>query len=113
MATAARTATIETAQVSELLEVAHSILKRHHDDDLARKTFVMSGYLDLSTTRRDRDYRDALKKAFADLTDAVRFHLDAEVDAAVQILAGKVQCKYGFVPAGSGVSSSAAIIEEI
>ena len=86
MATAARTATNQTIQVSELLEVAHSILKRHHDEELARKTFVMSGYLDMSITHRDRDYREALERAFADLSAVVRFHLDAEVEAAVRIL---------------------------
>jgi hypothetical protein len=48
MSTAATLSVVESAHISELLEVAASILRRHHDQDLAQKTFVLQGYLELS-----------------------------------------------------------------
>jgi len=82
MASAATPIVIES-HISEVLEVAHSILRRHQDHDLAQKTFVMQEYLDLQRKRPGLDCREPLHTALADLTAAVHRHLNAEVEAVV------------------------------
>ena len=86
MATAATPTVIESSHASEVLEVASSILQRHRDEDLAKKTFVMRGYLEMSKMHPERDYCDALNKALADLTGAVHLHLNAELHAINSII---------------------------
>jgi hypothetical protein len=87
MATAATPTVIESSHASEVLEVASSILQRHRDEDLAKKTFVMRGYLEMSKMHPERDYREALNKALADLTGAVHLHLNAELHAVAFLFA--------------------------
>ena len=86
MATTATPAAIDLVQVAEVLEVALSILQRHHDDDLAEKTLVMQKYFEMSKTHPERDYRKVLGKALADLTDVVQLHLNAELEAVATLL---------------------------
>ena len=64
-----------------MLEVAHSILQRHRDDDLASKTFVLQEYMELSERHPERDYCELINRALANLTAAVQLHLNAELDA--------------------------------
>jgi hypothetical protein len=86
MATAAKPATISAAKptafdishVSEILEVANSILRRHQDGELMQKTFLLRGYLEMSRTYPERDHNELLHKALADLTAAVHRHLNSE-----------------------------------
>ena len=85
--TAAPTPTrINFPYASELLEVALSILRRHHDRDLAKKTLAMQKYLEMAKKYPDRDYRAALNKALRDLTAAVHIHLNSELEAVVKLL---------------------------
>ena len=85
--TAAPTPTrINFPYASELLEVALSFLRRHHDRDLAKKTLAMQKYLEMTKKYPDRDYRTALNKALRDLTAAVHIHLNSELEAVVKLL---------------------------
>jgi len=84
MAKAATTPALDLAQVSELLETAHSILQRNPDRDLAIKTFATQGYLELSKTHPNQN-RDAFNKALVDLRDAVYLHLNAELEAVAAL----------------------------
>ena len=89
MATAAEPAAISTAKgqtfdashASEVLGVANSILRRHRDVRLVQKIFVMQGYLEMSQMYPKRDYNEALRKAFADLTAVVHLQLNTELQA--------------------------------
>jgi len=85
MSTAPATGPIDVSYVSELLEVALSILERHHDRDLARKTLALRDVLETSRKRVDLDCRETLSKALADLTGAVQDHLDIELAAVVEL----------------------------
>ena len=89
MATPATPAAIDVSYVSEVLEVALSILQRHRDEDLAEKTSAVHEYLEMSKRHSERDYREVLNKALADLTGAVHLHLNAEL-AAVATLLGRL-----------------------
>jgi hypothetical protein len=84
MASAATPASIES-HVSEVLEVAQSILRRHHDDDLSEKMSLMQECLALQKKRPELDCRDLLSGALADLTCAVHRHLNTEVEAIASI----------------------------
>src|SRR5438132_1646734 len=85
MATAPTPGPIDLSYVSELLEVALSILQRRHDRDLAQKTLTMQEYLEMSKTHPERDCREGLSKALADLRSAVYFHLNADLEAAATL----------------------------
>ena len=74
-------AAINLSHVTEILDVAHSILERHRDQDLADKTFTVQEYLEMSTTHSEWNYRELLNKAYADLIDAVHLRLNAELAA--------------------------------
>jgi hypothetical protein len=80
--------TLDTSHVSEVLEVADSILRRHQDAELAQKMFVMRGYLEMSRMYPERDYNEALHKALADLTAVVHLHLNAELQAIANLFGG-------------------------
>ena len=69
------------SHVSEVLEVAQSILRRHQDDDLAEKAFVLQEFWELQKRNPELDTREALNNALADLTAAVHLHLNAELAA--------------------------------
>jgi hypothetical protein len=81
MATGARPV-IDLSQVSEILEVANSILHRHHDHELAQKTFVLQQYLEVSRTLPGDDYSGMIQKGLDDLTATVHLHLKVELEAA-------------------------------
>jgi len=90
MATAAAISTANAinsnpSQVSEVLEVAKSILRRHQDTELAQKLFVMQEYLEISPMHPERDYSEALQNALADLTAAVQLHLNTELEAMISL----------------------------
>ena len=65
----------------EVLEAAKSILERHRDDDLAKKTFAVQEYLEMREHHPERSFSESLDRALADLTAAVHRHLNAELDA--------------------------------
>src|SRR2546427_12820420 len=71
MATLARR-TIEMSDVTESLKVAHDMLRRDHDPELASKIMVLEGYLELSRMNPDRSYDDRIRKAFDDLMPRVQ-----------------------------------------
>jgi hypothetical protein len=79
MATTATHAAPDLSHVSEVLEVAHSVLQR--DQVLTEKTLVLQEYLEISKMYPERDYREGFSKALADLTAAVHLHLNAELAA--------------------------------
>ena len=86
MATAPTPSRINLSYVSELLEVAFSILQRHHDRDLAKKTIAMQKYLEMSKKYPKRESREAMNRALRDLTAAVHIHLNSELEAVAQLL---------------------------
>ena len=63
---AAKTAAFDMSHVSEVLEVASSILRRHRDDELVQKMFLLQGYLEMSRMYPERDCNEVLHKALAD-----------------------------------------------
>ena len=70
---------VEMNQVTEILELAHMILRRHRDHDLAQKIMTLQGYLELTRLYPDRSYDDVIPKAFDELLTAlVDFHLNGE-----------------------------------
>ena len=85
MATAPPPGPIDVSYVSELLEVALSILQRRHDRDLAQKVLTMQDYLEISKTHPERENREGLSKALADLRGAVYFHLNADLETAATL----------------------------
>ena len=87
MATAPMLGQIDASYVSELLEVATSILERHQDRDLAQKTLALRKALEISKKRADLDCREVLAKALADLAGAVQAYLNAELDAVAALWA--------------------------
>jgi hypothetical protein len=86
MTTAPIPSRIDLAYVSELLEVAFSILQRHHDRDLAQKTIAMQKYLEMRKRYPNRDSGEAMNKALRDLTAAVHTQLNSELEAVAQLL---------------------------
>ena len=86
MTTAPTPTRINLSYASELLEVALSILRRHHDRDLARKTLAVQKYLEMSKKYPKRDYRVELNKALRNLTAAVHIHLNSELEAVAKLL---------------------------
>jgi uncharacterized protein with gpF-like domain len=76
MTTGATTAAIDSSHISEILDVAHSILQRHRDPDLADKIFIAQEYLEMSKMHPEWDYCELLNRAHADLISAV--HLRSE-----------------------------------
>src|SRR6266436_6345902 len=61
--------------ISEILEVAETVVKRNFDSDLIDKVTVLKGYWELSRMRPEQDYGLVLSKALADLTPVVHSHL--------------------------------------
>jgi hypothetical protein len=78
MVNTAAPAAIVSTNMSEVLEVALSILERASDEHLARKALIMQGFLEMSQRYPERDYRATLNRALADLTDAVSQHLSGD-----------------------------------
>ncbi|PYS04912.1 MAG: hypothetical protein DMG16_01205 [Acidobacteria bacterium] len=66
MATLARPS-INTSHITESLKVAHDMLRRDRDPELASKIMVLEGYLELRRMNPDRSYDDRIRKAFNDL----------------------------------------------
>ena len=85
MATAPAHGPIDASYVSELLEVALSILQRHHDHDLAQKTLTLREVLETSKKHAEIDSREAFSKALADLANTVQFHLNIELEAVATL----------------------------
>ena len=63
------------AHISEILEVADTIMRRTFDSDLIDKVTVLRGYWELSQMVREQDYSSVLSKALAELTPLVHCHL--------------------------------------
>jgi hypothetical protein len=76
------------AHITEILEVAESIVKRNADSDLIDKVTVLKGYLELSQMLPDHDYSSILCRALADLTPIVHSHLAG--DAGQEVTASGV-----------------------
>jgi len=66
------------SHVTEILEVAHSILRRTGNHDLVQKIMILEGYLDLRQMNPDRTYDDIIQKALDDLTALVHLLLEGE-----------------------------------
>ena len=81
MISAATPTTVAESHISEVLEVAFRILEREHDEHLARKTLIMQGLLEMSQRYPERDYRTTLKRALADVIDALHLRLNGELRA--------------------------------
>jgi hypothetical protein len=81
MATAERLTSFNTSHISEVLEVANSILRRHRDDELNRQKLRLESYLELNPVHRGGDYDEIVQVALSDLTAAVHLHLNGEVQA--------------------------------
>jgi hypothetical protein len=79
MTTAAGTLALDLSHVSEVLEVATSILQRHRDEHLSKKTLILQGFLDMSQRYPERDYRASIDRALVELTGAIHLHLNAEL----------------------------------
>ena len=76
--------TIDKSRVTEILELARTILRRHRNHDLAQKIMVLQGYLELSRMKPDRRYDDLIRKAFHKLLTAlVDFHLNEKPGGTV------------------------------
>ena len=56
-------AAIDLSHVTEVLDVAQSILQRHRDQSLADKAFTMQEYLEMSKMHPEWNYRELLNKA--------------------------------------------------
>ena len=78
MATLARP-TIDISQVTEILEVAHNMLRHNRDHDLIQKIMILQGYVELSRMNPERSYDHNIRKAFADLTMLVNNQLKGEL----------------------------------
>ena len=68
------------SHISEILQVADSILNRDVDSDLIDKVTVLKGYWELSRMIPDRDYSPILSRALAELTPAVHSHLTHDLE---------------------------------
>ena len=72
------------SHVTEILELARTVLCRNRDHDLAQKIMVLQGYLELSRMNPDRSYDDPIRKAFHKLLRAlVDFHPKEKPGGAV------------------------------
>ena len=81
--TTARTRTaIDEPYISELLEVAASILQRHSDRALAEKAAALERCWEVRKQYPELAVGDALPRTIADLNEAVFLHLNIELDAA-------------------------------
>jgi hypothetical protein len=87
MAIASTPAPIDLSHISEILEVAHIILQRRRDQDLAQKTFTVQEYLEISKRHAEWDYNELLHKALADLTSTLHLRLNAELQVISSLLA--------------------------
>jgi hypothetical protein len=67
MTTVPRPAPIDDSHISETLDRARILLQRRYDETLARKAFVVQGYVQLARMHPERDYREALNRALTDL----------------------------------------------
>ena len=79
MAIASTPTAIDLSHASEILEVAHCILQRRRDQDLAQKTFTVQEYLGMNKRHAECDYRQLLDNALVDLTSALHLRLNAEL----------------------------------
>ena len=86
MTTAASTPARDLSHVSEVLEIARSIVKRH-DDHLTKKMIIMQGFLELSERYPERDYSSSINRALAELIGAVHLHLNAEPHEVTAVFA--------------------------
>jgi hypothetical protein len=104
MATAASRPAINLSHISEVLEMASSILQRHRDDHLAKKTLLMQGFLEMSQHYPERNYNATINMALARLVDAVHLHLNAELHIVSTLFARLGTAAAGRT--GSGMASN-------
>jgi len=71
--------TVDMSHVTEILEVAHKILRRNRDHDLVQKIMILQSYVELSRMNPERNYDHSIRKAFADLTMLVNNQLKGEL----------------------------------
>ena len=76
---------IDESYISELLEVAASILKRHADRGLAEKAAAMERCWELTKQYPEGPLGDSLQRAIFDLNEAVVLHLNIEINAVATL----------------------------
>jgi len=64
--------TIDISHVTEILEVAHKMLRHNRDHDLIQKIMILEGYVELKGINPDRTYDNMIRKALDDLTALVQ-----------------------------------------
>ena len=70
--------TVDMSRVTEILEVARTILRHNRDHDLVQRVFVLQGYVQLSRMHPDRNYDDFIGRALDELTAQVHSYLHGE-----------------------------------
>jgi hypothetical protein len=73
------------SHISEILQVADTILNRNADRDLIDKVTVLKGYWELSQMIPDRDYSSILSRALAELTPAVHYYLTHDLEQGTTV----------------------------
>ena len=85
MATAARLANIDTSYISEILEVANSILRRHADHELTRNKVLLESCLEADAIESEAGHNNRLQNALSALTVTVHRHLNVEMEAVASL----------------------------
>src|SRR5947209_1182242 len=85
MATAECLTSINTSHITEVLEFANSILRRHNDDELSSRKLRLESYLEMNPVHRGADYDEIVQTALSDLTAAVHLHLNRGEQKAVSV----------------------------
>ena len=70
----------DMSHVSEVLEVAYTILQRTQDDDLAQKIANLSAYAALRNIFPDEDYEMKIRESLAELKDAVHGYCENQTE---------------------------------
>ena len=73
MATLARP-TVNLSLVTEILEIAHKLLRHNRDHNLVHKIMVLQAHAELKGMNPDRTYDERIRQAFDQLT--ARVHLN-------------------------------------
>ena len=73
MATLARP-TVNLSLVTEILEIAHKLLRHNRDHNLVQKIMVLQAHAELKGMNPDRTYDERIRQAFDQLT--ARVHLN-------------------------------------
>ena len=85
MATAECLTSINTFHITEVLEVANSILRRHNDDELSSRKRRLESYLEINPVHRGSDYDAIVQAALSGLTVAVHLHLNRQEQATAPV----------------------------